>query len=401
MKHIFTLLFIFTIFLSHNDANAQQGLDIQQANDSILRAANKLQNNYQFEEALKMYKQHLEKESLSTEAITGAAFCAYQSGQLALSESLYQQLLFQDSTNKPALANLAAIAMKMNQYRKARDYYLAILSLNNKNAYFQKQAGLVFDKLGKPAKAIKHLQEALILNEKDTDAALKLASIYYTLENYENALNTVQSALHFSTENLALVRLKLKVYYRLDSNFMVMKTGHKLLQLGDTTNNTLKMAGVAYFNEKIYQRAIDFLSLLPEDQKTPSILYYLGISYREQFYFKKSEEALSQAIEKSIPSHFERYFIHKSLTQLKLDDYKGAVETCTRGLEITQNEALYFHLARAYDSWYKDKQPAIKYYEKYLQSARVSPLYEQYTLTRLQALKAIEHFSAPDSLQEY
>ncbi len=332
------------------------------------------------------------------EALSGAAFCAYQSGMLNLAENLYQNLLLQDSTNVQALANSASIAIKMKNYPKAKRLYLKTLSLDSSNAFFQKQTGLVFEKMGQLSAAAYHYQAALNLNNKDTDAALKLASTAYDLENYEKALTTLQSALKNSPGNIALRRLKLKTYHRLDSTFQVMRTGYQLLLSGDTTNNTLKMTGVAYFNQKIYQSAIELLSLLPEEQLTPSILYYLGISYREQLYFEKSKAAFDQAIEKGMPPHFERYFIHKSLTQLALNDFEGAVKTCERGLEITKKDALFFHLARAYDSWYKDKQPAIRYYKKYLQSPEAIPLYRNYAETRIKNLRETEHFHAPDSL---
>lgn len=398
MKYFTKSLLLISIFLILKPSGAQTNTDDVESIDSLLLKASTFRFHYNFEKALNLYQESLKKNPSSQEALSGAAFCAYQSGMLNLSENLYQKLLLQDSNNLQALANSASIAMKTKNYHKAKQLYLKTLALDSSNAFFQKQTGLVFEKLGQLSASAMHYQAALNLNNKDTDAALKLANISYKLEQYPDALSTLKSAIGHSSDNITLLRLMLKSYYRIDSSFKVMSTGVKLLSMGDTTNNTLKMTGVSFFNQKIYQSAIEFLSLLPEDQLTPSILYYLGISYRKQLYFEKSKTAFDQAIEKGMPPHFERYFIHKSLTQQALDDFEGAVKTCERGLEITKKDALLFHLARAYDSWYKDKQPAIRYYKKYLQSPEAINLYRNYAETRIKNLRETEHFNAQDSL---
>lgn len=398
MKFILFLQVILLNLVVIVPAEAETLYNQPESKDSVLIKAHGLRDAYKFDKALKLYQQYCEYDSASNQALSGAAFCAFQLGMLNKSRTYYQKLLLHDSTNRQALNQLAAIAAKMKQYHLVRDLYQKLLVLDSSNAFYHKQMGMACEKLDKFREATMHLRHALMLNEKDTDAALKLANISYKLEQYPDALSTLKSALGHSPDNIALLRLMLKSYYRIDSTFKVMSTGVKLLSMGDTTNNILKMTGMAFFNIKAYQKAIELLTLLPEDQKTPSILYYLGISYREQFYLEKSRDAFDKAIKKGMPPHYERYFIHKSLTQLQLNDHQGAVETCIRGLEITKNDALLFHLARAYDSWYKDKTPAIRYYQKYLRSPDAAPLYREYSERRLKNLRETEHFNAPDTL---
>lgn len=398
MKFILFLQVILLNLIVIVPAEAESLYKQTESKDSLLIKANELRDTYKFDKALKLYQQYFEYDSVSNQALSGAAFCAFQLGMLNKSRTYYQKLLTLDSTNRQALNQSAAIAAKMKQYNQARSFYQKLLLLDSSNAFYHKQLGMVCEKLDKLREARLHLRYALTLNEKDTDAALKLANISYKLEKYPDALSTLKSAIGYSPDNIAMLRLMHKTYYRIDSSFKVMSTGVKLLSMGDTTNNILKMTGMAFFHIKAYQKAIELLTLLPEDQKTPSILYYLGISYREQFYLEKSKDAFDKAIKKGIPIHYERYFIHKSLTQLQLNDNQGAVETCIRGLEITKNDALLFHLARAYDSWYKDKTPAIRYYQKYLSSPEAVPLYSEYSERRLKNLRETEHFNTPDSL---
>jgi len=388
MKSLNILLII--LFIAHCSM-AQQ---ITSANhDSIMDKARHYESQFQFDTALQLYESMLKSDSSNVQILARAGHCSYQSGRLKLSEKYFKEIILHDSVNKRALAQLANIALKRGNHLQAKDIFLKLTTLDSLNSYYYKKLGEIYTKLQQDSLAEKHFLHALSLNRKDMTTIKSLANLQYQMKKFDSALKTIKKGLMLDSSNKKLHRIKLRSQFKLKNYEQAIYCGEKLIHRGDTSTTVLKTTGVSAFRLKLYKRTINYLQQLPEEEKNMTINYYLGICYREVSKFDKSLVSFNQAIEKGIPAIYHRFFIQKGMAFEDIKEFPKAIKTYRRGYQITQKPVLLFHLARMYDYFYKDKEPALNHYEKYVNSSRSNRIYTTYSNQRIEALREHLHFN--------
>ena len=95
------------------------------------------------------------------------------------------------------------------------------------------------------------------------------------------------------------------------------------------------------------------------------------------FYFRRAAEA-------SISENTSIYFSHLGQGYESLKDYPKAIKAYRDAYNHSEKGILLYHLARNYDTYYKDKEVAFKYYERYLESDDTVRKAKEYARKRLQ-----------------
>lgn len=115
----------------------------------------------------------------------------------------------------------------------------------------------------------------------------------------------------------------------------------------------------------------------------------------------KNEEAanyLTIAIELVITENIGNYCTHLAIVEKELGNYQKSIPYCKAAYSETKEKILLYRLARNYDTFYEDKNTALKYYQLYLKESDSANMeYLEYSKDRIDELKVAKHFSL-DSL---
>ena len=137
------------------------------------------------------------------------------------------------------------------------------------------------------------------------------------------------------------------------------------------------------------------LSNVIEVEKDSEVLhYYLGLSYQEMGENQEAVKYLQKAIELGITENIENYYTRLAVVYEELGNFEKSIQLYKAAYAETKDKILLYHLARNYDTFYKDKNTALKYYELYLEELDSSNIeYMDYSKNRINELKVEKHFN--------
>lgn len=143
----------------------------------------------QYEVAIELYKQVLQKEPQNEYSTFSLAVVYQKFGQLNKAKTLYRDLLKKGVKNEDEIiGNLLAILIE--QTPKDASYLLRRLSVQSpKSSYILAQAAVVYDKMKKFEDAITLLERAIYLDPNNIGYKYNLAIAYDKAEKYDLALS--------------------------------------------------------------------------------------------------------------------------------------------------------------------------------------------------------------------
>lgn len=160
-----------------------------------------------------------------------------------------------------------------------------------------------------------------------------------------------------------------------------------------------KLEGIAQFHLNEFKKCIQRLSnVIKVDEDSEVLHYYVGLSYQEIGNNEEAANYLGKAIELGISENIGNYYTRLAIVKEELGNYQKSIQLYKAAYSETKDKILLYHLARNYDTFYKDKNTALKYYELYLEENDSSNMeYLEYSKDRVNELKVAKHFSL-DSL---
>ena len=159
---------------------------------------------------------------------------------------------------------------------------------------------------------------------------------------------------------------------------------------GDTSNYYQMMLGSAYLQIDSLDAAIFHLEEIVKRKKdTQYTHHYLGLAYRDKEELDKSIEHFKKAIELGISPKMSIYYADLAAVYYEEDRYKEAYNHYQKAHEFSGEAVFLFQTARNADLYYKDKNIALRYYQKYLNTS--DKKFRQYTVDRIKQLKEIIH----------
>ncbi len=288
-------------------------------------------------------------------------------GNLPVAEKYYQQLYQLDSTKINVIFNLAGIQNRRGDIEKAVFYYKKVLAIDSLSYPANKQMAYLSEKRRDSIEIFKYFKKANELNSIDPDLAYDYAYNLIAAKNLNMAGFVVETALIVDSLNLLLLSLQMDIFYDLKQYKKSIKTGERLLTLGDSTNHTFLMLGKAYYFDKQYQKAIAILNGL--DGETPT--YFMAMAYRGLNDLPNSNKYFEETIQRGISPNMSVYYMEKAqnLVNMKkyntgLKAYKKATEYDLKGIE----NIIYYHIARIYDVNLKDNKNALIYYKMFIKN---------------------------------
>ncbi|HEY9532895.1 MAG TPA: tetratricopeptide repeat protein [Mucilaginibacter sp.] len=353
-------LIIVILILAGTSAKAQQ---TRKTDDGLLL---QYYQNQQFKEALSYLKTVYTEPVTDTKELSNMAYTASMAGKLADAETYYQRVYDADTTSLTALYNIAGINMRRGNATRAAFYYEKYILKDSTNFQAYKQLAYIstgkFDVVGQ----LNYLQKANAIDPTEFDVASDLGDLYIKLDSLPPAEKVFNQALAADSENVYLLQGLLKLYSAQKKWEKTVKSGQQLLQLGDMAITTISKLGIAYYRLKNYECGLETLLTLTEDQQTETTYYYIGVCYKELKDQKNAVLYFNKAAVASISPATATYYNEMADSYESLKQLKTALSTYKKALLYNDDPLTYYYLGALYDSKFKDKRNALKYYKKYI-----------------------------------
>ena len=363
--------------------------------------ADKWYSQYQFDKALTAYTKCCVNLREPFNCWKKMAQCEVQLGLFGEAKGTYLKILSRDTTHTFARNQLAKLLEKSGNLPAARDEYYRLLETDPKNVYYHKQVADLSLKSGDVMTALGYYQAAHNLNPKDIMVITEMARLYQGMKHFDVADTLIALGRSIDSSYVPLLLEGVKSAYRQQQYAQVITTVDQVLRTTrDSSAYLLKLFGVSSFHTGDHDRAIKLLKkLVANGQESEVVFYYLGLALRESGESAASAAAFQSAIEAGTSINLPNYYTDLAVAFEEMGNHQSAIRAYQAAYQASGSEIILYHLARNYDAYYKDKETALRYYERFLAANDSNNnVYTDYTEHRINELKEVMHF-AIDTLE--
>lgn len=383
-------------------------------------------NNFQFLKVTKLLSEKQNKTALE-ELYLGKSYAKL--GQSDEAYVAFKSAVKKDSSNLIFLNQLAEFQYQKQDFLDAYLTYQSLIDREPANPFYYKKLGQVLSHLpyhelfngllkvynsGELPGNSERRQEILVeirekgyffrpenaykqviyLNPKDIESRLALNELLLKSNNAAGADEAIQECLKEFPQNKKFLMQAIKLSYSFrDFKDLSTKSEH-YYSLFDSNLVVQKLHGIAQYRLTNYEKAIRLLENVDDvDQESELVPYYLGLCHRELEENEKATIYLEKAINLGISENIEHYYLNLANVYERRKLFNQSIKYYKAAYAKSKEKILLYHLARNYDEFYKDKTPALKYYQLYLaENDTANKEFFEYTKTRLQEIAAEQHF---------
>lgn len=379
MKYAFSLLLLCSMSLFAQSKSELAAVHAEYA-----------QQNYQ--QALDGYQAYLSKDSSSIISLERGGLSAYKLGDLVKARELLIALEARDSSHIVGLKTLAAIYEQQKNTPKAIKYYTRLTGLSPMDGYLQRKLGQQYRNAGLNRLAFEHFNKASELNPRDMLAIDGLAELTMLEKKYPAADSILWKGLAMDSMhidfNLLLATSKFRQKAYDSTAYYMMRIRGKI----DFRPHQSRMLGYAFIQLDSLDLAIDYLSRAIMDEGTKEYAHYnLGVAYEKKLNTEFAIHHFNEALKAGISDNVDLY--HRNLARLynRSENLKAAIPHYKDAYKYGEDPIVLFYLGRASDAYYADKDIAIRYYKKFVNSGYDHEEYKTYAKDRARQLIELKH----------
>lgn len=326
---------------------------------------------------------------------TSLAIQLYQEGSFKESKGILLALDSTHSNNKIVLKTLASIYEQEENVPKALKYYLSLCKIDSLNGIHFRKAAKQFLKAGASADALDYYELAYEKNPKDFLTTKALADIYIETHDTLKAKSVLDSAIAYDNENLLYKLLSAKYHYKRSNYKAVISVLDSIRGRLDFNSYYSKMLGFCKLQEDQIEDAIFWLQKsLSNESESEHVHYYLSEAYAKQGNLDASMHHLQEALNNAISERTGKYYRNMAKIYDRKKMLKEAINAYDEAYRYDKDPLMLYFLARASDIYYADKQIAIRYYGRYINSSNEIESYRNYAKERRTYLKEQLHLNA-------
>ena len=326
--------------------------------------------------------------------LSHAGLSAHKIGRLTHAKDYFIQIDTLYEAPKSILSALAGIYEQENNTPKAIKYYTKLVNqFPDDPIYYRKLGRQYFGaKLYKYART--YYNEALNLNSFDQYALKGLAEIYIVEDKHLEADSLLWKGLSQDSTNYHYALLIANSKYRQKAYDSTAYYMEKVIGRVDFRAHESKILGYAYLQIDSLEKAVFHLTRALDDSSTKEYAHYhLAVAFEKLEQKESAIHHFQKALEEGISSNVDIY--HRNLGRIhsKNNNNKEAIPHYQDAYKYGEDPLILFYLARASDQYYKDKNIAVRYYQKYINSNDNNDSYKAYSKERLRLLKEQLHFN--------
>ncbi len=353
--------------IEHMDHADPDGIDpaIMFLKATALKGLNK------YQEALPLLEQLAGIDSSNIRYLIEAAGCCSELGNYREARKYYSMALSIQPDNPYLISHMADVFFREKNYEEARGYYMMAYSADP-DFYLARQLARSYDNLGLADTAVYYYRKALQLNPADYNSTYRLANLHKLKEEYRQGILLTDLFLESDSINIEMLKLNAFLNFLEENYERSTERFERCHALGDTSEFLNKYLGYSYFKTEKYGEAKIFLEKAwLRDTLNADLCYILGLSCDYSYYKKQGIEYLNKTVELIIPAPEHLSHVYQDLGKANTGYYKydDALDAYFKALEITPGDTLLiFQIASHYDNWIKDKDMALFYYEKFMET---------------------------------
>lgn len=362
--------------------------------DSTSLLAQQAYQEQNYLSALELYNACLTKDSSVIHYYEKGGLSAYKLGDTPKAKSLFLELVKRDSINKLGLTQLANLFEQEKNTPKAIKYYTQLVKLFPENAVNYRKLAQQYQSAGLNTEAFQNYSEAYKRNPRDMFSIKGISELFLLNKQYVEADSILRSGIAMDTLNINFHQLLATSKYRqkaYDSTVYYLVRIKGRVDLKPYFN---KMLGYSYMQIDSFQRAIPYLfKSLTDKGDNENSHYYLATAYQKLDSVDYAKHHYQKAIEESISDNVDLY--HRNLAKIfnQENELKSAISHYQDAYKYGNDPLILFYLARASDMYYKDKNVAIRYYDRFVKSEYDHAEYIKYSKQRKRYLKEAQHQS--------
>ncbi len=340
----------------------------------LYRKAGAYRGLNRFREAISCLEQVHRQDSTDIRCIIELADCYQSLANYPRTRHYYTMALQQDPGNPYLVRQLADSHFQERNYRKAKSQYLKAFA-GDSGYYLSKQLARTYEGLGVADTAIVFYQRALALNPADYFSTYRLASLYKDQEQYLAGIMLTGSYLEGDTASIEMLKLNGFLHF-LNKDYERSKARfEQCIALDDTSEFVNKYLGYSYFKTEEYDAAKDYLEKAWfRDTTNADLCYVLGLSCDYSFYKKLGIRYLEKTVDLMSPSPETLSRVYRDLGKAYTGyyQYAEALDAYLTAHELNPADTvLIFEIASHYDNWIKDKNKALEWYGKFMETRPV------------------------------
>lgn len=317
---------------------------------------------------------------------------AYQAmGDYKSCKELRSVILAQDEGHVASTYSLAQIYQREQNWPKSIKYHKRLVELDSTNAVYHRLYAEQLVRVKEVIPAMIHSSRAYELAPNDVNVILLQAKLFQAVDSLDLADTILsRSALKFE-DNIALQKEWARVKYKQDSFVQVVEILEKTKRNVDLDPPYLKMLGFSYYEIDSIDLCIDALRRLVTKLDEEFVHYYLAKAYAKKEDFEFANYHYKKAIEHGTSDNMGSYYLEKARLLELNSDQPEAIDLYKRGFAHLDDARLLIQLARISDEYYRDKNIALRYYQKYLKHEKANPLLIENVKDRINYLKQEIH----------
>lgn len=360
--------------------------------DFLIRLGEELYNTQDYNGALKAYEQCVIAAPESTICYERAGAAAKQLGETPKAKRLFIQLETLEKENTIALIQLASLYDQEENIPKAIKYYNKLVEIYPENGVYFRKLGQLYSEAKLKKEAFENFAVANKLNPRDLLALRGLVEFHISEKQYISGDSLLSEGLRMDSLNIRLNILMANSKFRQKEYEATALYMDKIRGKYVLKPYHQKMLGYAYIQIDSFDKAIYHLNQALVNDGTKEYAHYnLAVAYEAKEDNETAKYHFEEAVKAGISENIDMY--HRNLARLhnEEDNLKAAIPHYQDAYKYSKDPMVLFFLARASDKYYKDKNIAIRYYKKFVDSGYDHPEYIDYSKERKRYLKEQIH----------
>jgi tetratricopeptide (TPR) repeat protein len=335
------------------------------------------QNILNEDNALDCFNEAVKLDPVNKRYVFSLAKSYYAKNKLTMAEPLLNKLYVSDSLNWVYAYYLSSIYMQSSNYDNALNIYNRFLARDSGNYVILDRTAYAYLKKKEYPVAIKLYTRSLSINSRDIPAIKNLAYLYAATAKPDTAIQILTDGIKIDSTDMDLYISRAQINYSKNYTKRALDDYLVILASGDSSKLYLKRVGIGYCFNLQPDKAIDFLLLAYKADSSD----YETSSYLAQSYYKIQEMKNSIRYYKRVIKILSQVRSQLGLTyelcaqsQNKDGQFKDAIANYLNAYSVKPDPGLYINVANIYDEKLNNKERAIFYYQRFLNSQKNSKL---------------------------
>ena len=339
----------------------------------------------QYQEAIACFSKCLAEDSTDVKVRIELATCFESLNNYPAALELLIKVHHSTPENLFVIQKLANVYFQNDQFGQAVDYYQKAALSGDTTYFIAKQLARCYEKMDSVDQAIDYYLKALAFNPADYPSTQRLANIFLKLREILNGLVLTNSFLEIDSTNTKILASNAYFHF-LDSSYTkAIDQFERCIALNDTSQFVIKNLGYSYFKNEDYEPAKEYLEkAFWRDSTNAELCYLTGLACSYSVFKKLGIDYIAKSIDMVTPSPqlLSKMFSELGKAHTGFYQYPEALEAFLKALELNDTDPLLvFTIASHYDHCINDKEKALAYYRRFMETRPNNTATEKKVLT--------------------